>query len=156
MMNNGNQMNKISQMRQAIKDNGTVTLNTDDFNQLQAEWIKRAGIEINAPQLESRNVLDKQLKDSGLLTISQILNGTPMDAMHVCAEVVDLDSFEEWLKVNQESFLSMKARLEVKNRQEDEIYEWVLSHSSVFHSVMLNFKAAVKQTLGKPKTESLK
>ena len=92
---------------------------------------------------DERDELDQKLSDSGMLTISQILDGTPMDAMHVCAEVVGLDSFETWLAVKREEFLSLKAKFELENRQDDEMYEWVLSHCAAFHSVSLNFKAAI-------------
>ena len=94
--------------------------------------------------LKDREELDKMLKDAGLFTITQILDGTPMDSMHVCAEVVDLKTFGQWLSVQREKFLSTKARLELANKQYDEIYEWIMAHSAVFHSVSLNFKAAVK------------
>ena len=39
-------MNKISEIRKKVLENGYVTIGVDDFNQLQAEWIQRAGIEV--------------------------------------------------------------------------------------------------------------
>ena len=38
-------MNKISEIRKKILNIGIVSLDEDDFNQLQAEWVKRAKIE---------------------------------------------------------------------------------------------------------------
>lgn len=40
----------ISQLRKKIKENGSATLNEDDFNQLQIEWVKRVGIEDSPPK----------------------------------------------------------------------------------------------------------
>jgi hypothetical protein len=34
-------MNMITELRNIIKENGTATIATKDFNKLQAEWIKR-------------------------------------------------------------------------------------------------------------------
>ncbi|PKG37330.1 hypothetical protein [Psychromonas sp. Urea-02u-13] len=38
-------MNKISEIRNKMLSSGIVSLDEDDFNQLQAEWVKRAQIE---------------------------------------------------------------------------------------------------------------
>lgn len=39
-------MNKISEIRKKVQENGSVTIGVDDFNQLQSEWVKRAEIEV--------------------------------------------------------------------------------------------------------------
>jgi hypothetical protein len=40
-------MNMISQLRQRVSQNGEATLTLEEFNQLQAEWIIRAQIEVS-------------------------------------------------------------------------------------------------------------
>jgi hypothetical protein len=93
---------------------------------------------------KERQVLDDKLRRAGMLTITQILKGTLMDAMHACSEVVDLETFGEWLSLTSEGFLSMKAKLELDKRHDDELFEWVLAHSAALHTVSINFKKATK------------
>lgn len=40
-------MNMISQLRKTISENGQATITVDEFNQLQAEWITRAQIQVS-------------------------------------------------------------------------------------------------------------
>lgn len=40
-------MNMISQLRQRVSQNGEAKLSLEEFNQLQAEWILRAQIEVS-------------------------------------------------------------------------------------------------------------
>jgi hypothetical protein len=40
-------MNMISQLRQRVSQNGEATISLEEFNQLQAEWITRAQIEVS-------------------------------------------------------------------------------------------------------------
>ena len=42
-------MNMISQLRQRVSENGEATISLDEYNQLQAEWTTRAGIEALPP-----------------------------------------------------------------------------------------------------------
>lgn len=42
-------MNMISQLRRRVSEDGAASLNIDEFNQLQAEWITRAKIEVVPP-----------------------------------------------------------------------------------------------------------
>jgi hypothetical protein len=92
--------------------------------------------------LKERELLDEKLRNAGMLTITQILKGTPIDAMHACSEVIDLESFNKWLSVTREEFLSMKAKLTLDKRQDNELFEWVLAHSAALQTVSINFKKA--------------
>lgn len=40
-------MNMISQLRQKVQKNGSATISLEEFNQLQAEWITRAEINVS-------------------------------------------------------------------------------------------------------------
>lgn len=40
-------MNMISQLRRKVQVNGTANISAEEFDQLQAEWITRAGITVD-------------------------------------------------------------------------------------------------------------
>tara|TARA_R110001583_G_scaffold155783_6_gene307465 strand:+ start:1141 stop:1446 length:306 start_codon:yes stop_codon:yes gene_type:complete len=42
-------MNMISQLRQRVSEDGAASLNIDEFNRLQTEWVTRAKIEVLPP-----------------------------------------------------------------------------------------------------------
>ena len=46
-------MNKISELRGRVKTSGGAHITTDDYNQLQAEWITRTQLELNINQLKA-------------------------------------------------------------------------------------------------------
>lgn len=85
--------------------------------------------------------LDEQMKEAGMISIDDMLKPQPMDVFTVHAGVRDLDTFEQWLTVRYTEMLRMKARMELDKNQDDEMYEWVLSHTAVLGEVMVNFRA---------------
>lgn len=86
--------------------------------------------------------LDEQLKAAGMLTVTELMNGSPMDGFMVNAGVDDLDTFSQWLEMRTEEMLKMKASMILKGREDDDLYEWVLSHCAILNEVRLNFNAA--------------
>ncbi|MDO6426214.1 hypothetical protein Q4489_04280 [Thalassotalea sp. 1_MG-2023] len=46
-------MNKISELRQRIKSGDEVIIDTEDYNQLQAEWITRTRLDISINELKA-------------------------------------------------------------------------------------------------------
>lgn len=89
------------------------------------------------------NELDKKMQEAGMIPISVIMAGTPMDKWHVHTGVTDIDSFGKWLDMKCEEMLRLKARIELSEEKENhELYEWALAHSAALHAVRCNFKAA--------------
>ncbi len=91
------------------------------------------------------STLDEKLKAAGMLTVEELMKGSPLDGFMTHAGVKDLDTFEQWLKMRQKETLSLKARLTVEGKEDDELFEWALSHAAVFNEVMINFKAATSK-----------
>lgn len=87
--------------------------------------------------------LDEELKAAGMLTVSELLNGRPMDGFIAHSGVTDLSKFSEWLDMRTEEMLRMKARMILDKKEESELYEWVLSHCAVFNEVRINFNNSV-------------
>lgn len=85
--------------------------------------------------------LDERMKAAGMLSIQDMLEKAPLGAFSAHAGVVDLESFEEWIQMRREEFLRMQARMTL-DKQEDEMFEWVLSHVAVLGEVMANFRQA--------------
>ena len=95
--------------------------------------------------VEPTQDLDTRMKAAGMIPLSEILKGSPMDAFLAHAGVVDIDSFGEWLEVRYEEMMRMRVRMELKGSpEEDEMYEWVFSHSAVLREVIVNFRAALR------------
>ena len=86
--------------------------------------------------------LDARLKAAGMMTIAEMLESPPLTAFHVHAGVTDLTSFERWLEMKWQSYTTQQAALQLDNREDDELFEWVVAHSAVFSSVLINFRAA--------------
>jgi hypothetical protein len=88
--------------------------------------------------------LDEKMQDCGMIPISVLLSGTPMDKWHIHTGVVDLESFSKWLDMKYEEMLRLKARIELSDEgEEHELYEWALSHCAVLTAIRCNFKVAI-------------
>ena len=94
----------------------------------------------------SDDSLDKRMISAGMIPLSKMLKGSPLDAFHTHAGVNNLAKFEEWLNMRHEETMRMFARFELDKRQDDELYEWVAAHMAVFKEVVLNFRAAKEFT----------
>lgn len=87
--------------------------------------------------------LDERMAAAGMLTVTQLLSGVPLDAFIRHAKVIDLTTFAEWVEMRRKEFLAMQARFTLAGREDDELYEWVVAHAAVFGEVHVNLKAAM-------------
>lgn len=88
--------------------------------------------------------LSDRLKAAGMITVEQILAGTPMDAFLKHAGVCDLDTFSQWVEMRRAEYLKMHARFALEKREDDELFDWITAHTAAFGEVMINFKAAMQ------------
>lgn len=84
--------------------------------------------------------LAARMKAAGMMSIESMLATSPMFSAH--AGVTDLNKFEEWLQMKREEYLKQQALMMLDKKEEDEMFEWVLSHSSVLGEVVANFRQA--------------
>lgn len=130
-------MNMISTLRQRVREGGATTITVDEFNQLQAEWITRTKVET-----QSGIDLDARMLAAGMIPVSEMLEKNGLGRFGVHAAVVDLESFEAWLKMRYEEMLRSRFRLELDKQEKDEMFEWYFSYSAVLGEVLANFRAA--------------
>lgn len=97
-------------------------------------------------RLTDKRPLDVRMKEAGMITLTEIWSGMPIDNFIKTKEVTTLDYFEKWLESRYKEVSSMFAKRTVEKEEDDDMYEWVLAHSAVFKEVLLNFKQ-VKQSL---------
>jgi len=97
--------------------------------------------ELEGPCLSEREKIDKKLKEAGMITLTDILNNNPFDEFHKNAGVHSLSTFSDWLDIRYEEMLKLKSKMILEKKDEDELYEWVLSHAAVLGEVRANFKA---------------
>ncbi len=101
----------------------------------------RAEIErLKAPT--TANNLDERLKAAGMLTVTELLAGTPLDKFCAHVGVNTMQRFEEWLLMRREEFLDMKATMLLDGKEHDGLYEWVLAHGGALAEVLANFRQA--------------
>ncbi|MDW5419169.1 hypothetical protein R6242_21580 [Iodobacter sp. CM08] len=86
--------------------------------------------------------LDAQMLAAGMVPLSKMLSGMPMDAFRVHASVTNLVTFSKWLDMRHEEMLKLRINLELKGQQDNEMYEWALAHAAAFGEVAANFRAA--------------
>ena len=87
--------------------------------------------------------IDEELKAAGLLTVSELMAGQPIDGFKVHAGVESLETFLAWLDMRTKEIMSMRARLTLDDRENEELFEWVLAHSAAFQEVRTNLRAAL-------------
>jgi len=90
--------------------------------------------------------LDKRMKEAGMTPLSELLNKNPLGKFSVDTHVKDLKTFEEWLESRHEEMLEMKIRMTLDNKEDDELFEWVISHEAVFNEVKCNLRAAKERS----------
>jgi hypothetical protein len=86
--------------------------------------------------------LDARMKAAGMMTIAEMLESSPLSAFHVHTGVTDLASFEKWLEMKWQSYMTQQAELQLDNREDDDLFEWVVAHAAVFSTVLISFRAA--------------
>lgn len=87
--------------------------------------------------------LDKQLKDAGMITLSECLNSST-NQLFLHKGVDDLEKFEQWLDMRYTEMMKMKSRMLLKNKDNEELYEWVLSYVAVLGEVRNQYKYCKK------------
>lgn len=87
--------------------------------------------------------LDKRMKEAGMIPLSELLKKNPLGVFSCDTSVVDLDTFEEWLKMRHEEMLRGKIKMTLDNKIDDELYEWYLAHEASFNEVLCNFRQAI-------------
>jgi hypothetical protein len=87
--------------------------------------------------------IDDELKAAGLLTVSEIMKGQPIDGFQRHAGVKDIETFKQWLDMRTEEMLRIKARLTLDGKEDSEMFEWVYSHCAAFNEVRINLNAAL-------------
>tara|TARA_B110000495_G_C22825232_1_gene481582 strand:- start:9 stop:455 length:447 start_codon:yes stop_codon:yes gene_type:complete len=104
-------------------------------------------LEANAhiERLSDQRTLDVRMKEAGMITLTEIWSGLPIDDFIKTNEVTTLEYFGRWLESRYKEASTMFAKRTVNKQEDDELYEWVLAHNAVFKEVLLNFNQ-VKQS----------
>jgi hypothetical protein len=89
--------------------------------------------------------LDERMKAAGMTPVSQMLIRGPLDGVLAHAGVHDLATFLQWVEMKRAEYLKMQARYDLGEKAEDDLYEWVIAHCSVFTQVHVTLKAALGQ-----------
>ena len=71
-----------------------------------------------------------------------MLERSPLGKFQSHAGVTDLDKFEEWVQMRRREFISMQARMMLDKQEDDEMFEWVITHRAVLGEVIANFRQA--------------
>ncbi len=108
---------------------------TDELAEARAE-IER----LKAPTTTEN--LDERLKAAGMLTVTELLAGTPLDRFCAHVGVTTLKSFEEWLLMRRSEILEMQATMLLEKKESDGLYEWIIAHSGALAEVITNFRQA--------------
>lgn len=90
--------------------------------------------------------LAERMKAAGMMSIEQMLERSPLGGFQAHAGVTDLESFEEWIQMRRNEFLTMQARMVLDKQEDDEMFEWVLAHCAVLGEVIANFRQATGRT----------
>lgn len=90
--------------------------------------------------------LDEKMKAAGMISIADLMAGTPMDMWHTHTGVHDIESFSNWLDMKYEEMLRLKATVMLSDEGENhELFEWALAHVGVLNAVRCNLRAALKE-----------
>ena len=84
--------------------------------------------------------LDERMQNAGMIPLSKILEGTSMAKWGLHCGVDDLDTFLELLEMKHEEYLRGQIRRELDKKEDDDMYEWYLAHSSVYGTIKEQFK----------------
>lgn len=99
--------------------------------------------------------LEIRMINAGMMPLSEMMAGTPLDQLKANSGVVDLSTFSTWLSMRHEEMLRLRIRLELDEKQDDELYEWAIAHTAVLGEVMANFRAATAKFTKKIELEIL-
>lgn len=85
--------------------------------------------------------LDIKMKDLGMIPLSKMLNTNPMGIYGTHKNVNNLVQFEQWLNMRFEEMMKLKVSMILNKKEDDEMYEWVLSHAAVLGEIKSQFNA---------------
>lgn len=93
--------------------------------------------------------LDNHLSERGMITISERLQGAPLDVFHSCVEVVDLHSLMQWATLQSREKMEQLARHElgIYTLSED-VYDFILGQQAQADSFRLNLKKVLNNMYG--------
>jgi hypothetical protein len=98
---------------------------------------------------ETDEYLAERMKAAGMFTVAQMMTAAPMDIFTKHAGVNDLGSFLQWVEMKRAEYIRMQARYDLGDKpKDDDMYEWVIAHNSVFAAVHVNLKAAMAGSTG--------
>ncbi len=81
-----------------------------------------------------------------MMTIQEMKKSLLNNPFLANADVTDLNAFNDWLNMRYEEMSKMHAKMLLEKKEDEELYEWVLSHCAAFGEVLVNFKKAINQT----------
>jgi len=87
--------------------------------------------------------LDKQLVEAGMLPLSQMLKSNPLGKYAVHKGMDNLEFFEKWLDMRFIEMMKFKAKMVIAKKEDDELFEWAISHASVLGEVRAQFQACM-------------
>lgn len=115
---------------------------TTDPNVTDAEKVFTEASEID---------INEALIARGMYTVAELLNGElPTDSYKISRDVTDYDSFTAWLEAQAKQYTIMRLRYETGFEKQDDMYEWVFSHSAAYKDVILNWKNIHNKTKQSP------
>lgn len=86
--------------------------------------------------------LDARMKAAGMMSVSEMLERSPLGRFSAHTGVTDLESFERWVQQRRAEFLQMQAQMTLDGEEKDELFEWVVAHNAVLGEVAANFRQA--------------
>lgn len=115
---------------------------TDDPKVTDAEKVFTEASEVD---------INEALIARGMYTVAELLNGElPTDSYKISRDVTDYDSFTAWLEAQLKQYTIMRLKYETGFEKQDDMYEWVFSHSAVYKDVILNWKNIHNKTKQSP------
>jgi hypothetical protein len=99
--------------------------------------------------LDADSALDERMKSCGMFSVSELIEGSAIDASAAHSGVHNLETFEDWLVMKRRHYDTLRGRYETGEKSKDDgMYEWVFAHSGVFSEVHINFKAMKARMAG--------
>lgn len=87
--------------------------------------------------------INTRLKEAGMMTIPEMKQSLIDHPFLANADVTDLRSFRNWLHMRHKEMAEMQAKMILDKKEDDDLYEWVLSHCAVLSEVIANFEKAI-------------
>lgn len=100
----------------------------------------------SAKMVTPEESIDDRLKQAGMLSVAELLNGAPLDAFIKHAGVHDLASLLQWAEMRRGECLRMMALYDLGEKDKgDDLYEWTVAHCAVFTELHVNLRAALAE-----------